>query len=86
LHSTIDYFLGLIRDLFEKIIDVEVEKPDCIPGPNCRRKSPHDLRYDLAMSIVILIDTLINHFGDFTSNETKIGLGFDRFMQMSPLR
>ena len=72
----LDYMLGFIRKLFEKVIEIEIKKKEE------ERKSPHDLRRDLAMTLVELINTLVELFGDFTSNNTKIGLGFERFKEM----
>jgi|LGVF01.1.fsa_nt_gb hypothetical protein len=72
----LDYMLGFLRELFETVITIEIEKK------KEERKSPHDLRRDLAMTLVELINTLVGEFGDFTSNNTKIGLGFERFMEM----
>lgn len=72
----LDYMLGFICDLFGKVIEIEIKKKEE------ERKSPHDLRRDLAMTLVGLINTLVELFGDFTSNNTKIGLGFERFKEM----
>lgn len=72
----LDYMLGFISGLFQKIIEIEIKKKED------DRKSPHDLRRDLAMTLVELIHTLVELFGDFTSNSTKIGLGFERFGEM----
>jgi hypothetical protein len=72
----LDYMLGFIRELFGKVIEIEIKKKEE------ERKSPHDLRRDLAMTLVEMINTLVELFGDFTSNNTKIGLGFERFKKM----
>jgi len=72
----LDYMLGFIRELFGKVIEIEIKKKEE------ERKSSHDLRRDLAMTLVGLINTLVELFGGFTSNNTKIGLGFERFKQM----
>ena len=73
----LDYMLYFIRELFKKAIEIEIQKEEK------DRKSPHDLRRDLAMILVELINTLVELFGPFTLNNTKIGLGFERFKEMN---
>lgn len=73
----LDYMLSFMRELFKKAIEIEIDKE------LDERKSPHDLRCDLAMTLVELINTLVELFGPFTLNNTKIGLGFERFKEMN---
>jgi len=73
-----DYLHGFIRDLFKQMIRIELNKNK----NEDRRRSPHDLRRDLALCVIELINTLVDLFGGFTSNNTRIGLGFERFTKM----
>jgi hypothetical protein len=72
----LDYFLYFLERLICKIIEIEIEKE------NMERKNPHDLRRDLSMTLVEIINILIESYGDLTLNDTKIGIGFERFKQM----
>lgn len=66
--------LGFLRELFKKIIEQGIKD----------QKNLHDLRRDLAMTLVELINILVESYGDFTSNSTKIGLGgFERFRDLN---
>ncbi|MGB4680002.1 hypothetical protein [Methanothrix sp.] len=72
----LDYMLGFLKILLKKVVD------DGIADNNNR--DPHDLRLDLAMTVVELINMLVESYGDFTSNNTKIGLGgFDRLKDLN---
>jgi len=75
----LDYELGFITGLCEEKLKIEIQK-----SPS-GRSSGHDLRRDLALCLVKLIDTLVRLFGDFASNNTRIGLGFERITQMDPI-
>lgn len=75
----LDYELGFISELIEEMIRTEIK--DFKTG-SLRIRSPHDLRRDLAMCLVKLVDTLVKLFGDFTSNNIRIGLGFERLTAM----
>jgi hypothetical protein len=70
----LDYMLGFLKSLFEKVVDYGINN----------KRDPHDLRLDLAMTIVELANTIVESYGDFTSNSTKIGLGgFERFKDLN---
>jgi len=71
-----DYLLGFIGELFKQMIRIELNKNEDY------RRSPHDLRRDMALCLIELINTLVGLFGGFTSNNTRIGLGFERFRDM----
>lgn len=78
----LDYALGFVRDFLTELIKSEIEKIQ-----KGKLKSLHDLRRDLSMSLVELIDTLVKLYGDFTSNDTRIGIGLERLSLMySPER
>jgi hypothetical protein len=70
-----------IRD-YEKGINDIVPIIASLRGINVKQEFYTRLRRDLAMTLVELINTLVELFGDFTSNNTKIGLGFERFKKM----
>lgn len=91
----LDYALGFIGELIQQIIEIELEKFERLKefyskyteltcGKDEVRealniKSPHDLRQDIAMSVTELIVILVAVFGKFTLDDTRIGLGFERF-------
>ena len=75
----LDYELGFITELCEERLKIEIEKSK---KGSSGRSSGHDLRRDLALCLVKLIDTLVRQFGVFTLNNTRIGLGFERITQM----
>lgn len=69
----LDYALGFILELIQEMIKIEAAKS------SADRKSPHDIRRDIAMTVIDLINNLIDLVGDFTLNDTRIGLDFERF-------
>ena len=75
----LDYFLGFLRDLFTELIMIESRKI-------ADRKGSHDLRRDFSMTLMELIDALVEQYGDFTSNNTKIGLGFERYQELKDMK
>lgn len=75
----LDYFLGFLRDLFTELILIESRKREDIKGS-------HDLRRDFSMTLMELIDALVEQYGDFTSNSTKIGLGFERYQELKDMK
>lgn len=77
----LDYFLGFLRDLFEKLIMIESKKII-----DSEKKGSHDLRRDFSMTLMELIDVLVEQYGDFTSNNTKIGLGFERYQELKDMK
>lgn len=73
----LDYALGFTGGLIKEMIEIEVEKSEEL------KKSPHDMRRNVAMSVIDLIKTLVDLFGDFTLNDVRIGLGFERLGEIS---
>lgn len=71
-----DYLLGVLSQLVKEMITIEINTTDL------QKRSPHDMRRDLAMCVIKLICTMVSLFGRLTSNNTRIGLGFERFTQM----
>lgn len=72
----LDYELGFISALIEEMLRSELK------SARKARRGAHDLRRDLALAVVKLVSTLVGAFGDFTSNNTRIGLGFERLKEM----
>ncbi len=69
----LDYFLLFVGDFFKTMLEEEIGKE------KENRKSPHDLRRDIAVKLIDIINISVELYGDFTSNNTRIGLGFERF-------
>jgi hypothetical protein len=69
----LDYFLGFIEKLFYEVVCIEIDKQEDM------RKNPHDLRLDISMILVDIINMLVEEYGEFTVNNSKICLGFERF-------
>lgn len=46
-------------------------------------QTPHNLRRDLAMTVVELINNIIETYGKSTSGETRIGIGLERLSNIS---
>ncbi len=68
----LDYELSFVKTLIRSMVEDEQLKP-----PNLR-KGPHNFRRDLAMTLVVFLNTLVDLFGCFTKNNTRIGMGFER--------
>jgi hypothetical protein len=68
----LDYGLGFVENFLDEMIKAELgkDKNSII--------SPHDLRRDLAMCMIELINTIVETYGNFTSNQTRIGIGLKR--------
>ncbi|MCZ7385864.1 MAG: hypothetical protein O8C63_14125 [Candidatus Methanoperedens sp.] len=73
----LDYGLGFVGDFLEELIKAELLKSDN------EIKSPHDLRRDLSMCVVELMNRIVETHGHFTSNETRIGIGLERLSNIS---
>jgi hypothetical protein len=69
----LDYELGFLSDLLAAIMTIEAKNP---------KREPHDLRRDIAMTLVTLVNTLVDIFGGFTDGERRIGLGFERIKDL----
>ncbi len=65
----LDYELSFVSDLLKSMIEEEVKN---------RKKSPQNLRRDLAMTVVFFLNTLVELFGCLTLNDARIGMGFER--------
>ena len=63
-------------DIQDDIIKNEIEKVGTL-------QTPHNLRRDLAMSVVELINNIIETYGQSTSDETRIGIGLERLSNIS---
>jgi hypothetical protein len=67
----LDYELGFVKSLLKSLVEEECNKDATL------RKGPHNFRRDLAITLVIFLNTLVEIFGCFTQNNTRIGLGFE---------
>ncbi len=63
-------------EIQDDIIKNEIEKVGTL-------QTPHNLRRDLAMSVVELINNIIETYGKSTSDETRIGIGLERLSNVS---
>lgn len=77
--TKLDYGLGFIGDFLNEIIKTEIIED------KTKIMSPHDLRRDLAMCLVEIINTIVETYGSFTSNQTRIGIGLKRLRDWSDI-
>ena len=68
----IDYGLSFLNTYFEQLILSEIN------NRLLDRKSPHDLRLNLAMNTVELVDVFVESYGNLTQGKIRLGLGLER--------
>jgi hypothetical protein len=68
----IDYGLSFLNKYFTHLILSEIE------NKTSNKKSPHDLRLDLAMNTIELVDVFVRTYGKLTQGEIRLGLGMER--------
>jgi hypothetical protein len=72
----IDYGLIFLKQYFLKLILSENE------NKTPKKKSQHDLRLDLAMSTIELIDVFVRTYGNLTQGKIRLGLGLERLNEI----